>query len=218
MATNPTEPPSPVTAIQRDDPSRGPAQLAADYEAGPELLRAAVAGMASDELLARPVAGKWSTLEVVCHVSDSEQFFADRLKVQLREQGARHDLVDAVFALQEAGSAEGATGTMSGQDDLVLIVRRVEALGQFLDSEDGRNLLAGAKLERYVQKLHAGSRRVAEAHVLENNSVAEAFEFSGAGEISRFFGLIEISEDFFGRAHGLLEDVVQVRQPLHRFI
>ena len=57
-------------------------------------------------------------------------FFADRLKVQLREQGARHDLVDAVFALE-------------GQDDLLLIVRRVEALAQFLDSEDGKNLLAG---------------------------------------------------------------------------
>jgi glycyl-tRNA synthetase beta chain len=59
-------------------------------------------------------------------------FLADRLKVQLREQGARHDLVDAVFALE-------------GHDDLVLIVRRVEALGKFLDSEDGRNLLAGYK-------------------------------------------------------------------------
>src|SRR5262249_793028 len=60
------------------------------------------------------------------------EFFADRLKVQLREQGARHDLVDAVFALE-------------GQDDLVLIVRRVEALGKFLDTEDGKNLLAGYK-------------------------------------------------------------------------
>jgi glycyl-tRNA synthetase beta chain len=59
-------------------------------------------------------------------------FFADRLKVQLREQGARHDLVDAVFAL-------------AGQDDLLLIVRRVEALGKFLDAEDGKNLLAGYK-------------------------------------------------------------------------
>jgi glycyl-tRNA synthetase beta chain len=59
-------------------------------------------------------------------------FFAERLKVQLREQGARHDLVDAVFALE-------------GQDDLVLIVRRIEALGKFLDSEDGKNLLAGCK-------------------------------------------------------------------------
>jgi glycyl-tRNA synthetase beta chain len=65
-------------------------------------------------------------------VIDLLLFFADRLKVQLREKGARHDLVDAVFALQ-------------GQDDLVLIVRRVEALAQFLDTEDGRNLLAGTK-------------------------------------------------------------------------
>jgi glycyl-tRNA synthetase beta chain len=63
---------------------------------------------------------------------DLLSFFADRLKVQLREQGARHDLVDAVFALE-------------GQDDLLLIVRRVEALGEFLDSEDGKNLLAGYK-------------------------------------------------------------------------
>jgi glycyl-tRNA synthetase beta chain len=59
-------------------------------------------------------------------------FFAERLKVQLREQGARHDLVDAVFALE-------------GQDVLLLIVRRVEALGKFLDTEDGKNLLAGYK-------------------------------------------------------------------------
>ncbi len=63
---------------------------------------------------------------------DLMSFFADRLKIQLREQGARHDLVDAVFALE-------------GQDDLLLIARRVEALGKFLDTEDGKNLLAGYK-------------------------------------------------------------------------
>jgi glycyl-tRNA synthetase beta chain len=63
--------------------------------------------------------------------SDLLAFFADRLKVHLREQGARHDLIDGVFAL--------------GEDDLVLIVKRVEALGEFLATEDGRNLLAGYK-------------------------------------------------------------------------
>jgi glycyl-tRNA synthetase beta chain len=63
---------------------------------------------------------------------DLLSFFADRLKVQLREQGARHDLVDAVFSV-------------SGQDDLLMIVHRVEALGKFLDSDDGKNLLAGYK-------------------------------------------------------------------------
>jgi glycyl-tRNA synthetase beta chain len=59
-------------------------------------------------------------------------FFADRLKVHLRDQGARHDLIDAVFALE-------------GQDDLLMIVRRVEALGRFLDTDDGKNLLVGTK-------------------------------------------------------------------------
>ncbi len=63
-------------------------------------------------------------------LSDLLAFFADRLKVQLREQGARHDLVDAVFALGD-------------QDDLVMIVRRIEALAAFLDTDDGANLLAG---------------------------------------------------------------------------
>ncbi|MDH2343743.1 glycine--tRNA ligase subunit beta [Bradyrhizobium sp. SSUT77] len=61
---------------------------------------------------------------------DLLDFFTDRLKVQLREQGARHDLVDAV---------------VGGQDDLLMIVRRVEALGKFLESDDGKNLLAGIK-------------------------------------------------------------------------
>jgi glycyl-tRNA synthetase beta chain len=65
-------------------------------------------------------------------IGDLLSFFADRLKVQLRDQGARHDLVDAVFALE-------------GQDDLLMIVRRVEALGKFLDTDDGKNLLAGTK-------------------------------------------------------------------------
>ena len=73
-----------------------------------------------------------ASLRALIEPFDLLAFFADRLKVQLREQGARHDLVDAVFALE-------------GQDDLVLIVRRVEALGKFLDTEDGKNLLAGYK-------------------------------------------------------------------------
>jgi glycyl-tRNA synthetase beta chain len=63
---------------------------------------------------------------------DLLSFFADRLKVYLRERGARHDLVDAVFALDR-------------QDDLLMIVRRVDALARFLDTEDGKNLLAGYK-------------------------------------------------------------------------
>ena len=63
--------------------------------------------------------------------ADLLSFFADRLKQHLRDQGQRHDLIDAVFAL--------------GEDDLVLITKRVEALGDFLGTEDGANLLAGYK-------------------------------------------------------------------------
>ncbi len=61
---------------------------------------------------------------------DLRSFFIERLKVHLRDQGARHELVDAVFALED-------------QDDLVMIVRRIDALGKFLDTDDGRNLLVG---------------------------------------------------------------------------
>ena len=75
---------------------------------------------------------------------DLTLFFADRLKVYLRDKGARHDLIDAVFALP-------------GQDDLLLVVRRVEALGTFLDTEDGRNLLAGYR--RAANLLRAEEKR-----------------------------------------------------------
>ncbi len=65
-------------------------------------------------------------------VFDLLSFFADRLKVYLKDKGARHDLIDAVFAL-------------GGQDDLALIVKRVDALDAFLKTDDGANLLAGVK-------------------------------------------------------------------------
>jgi glycyl-tRNA synthetase beta chain len=64
--------------------------------------------------------------------ADLLAFMVERLKIQLRDRGARHDLLDAVFSL-------------GSQDDLLLIVRRVEALGKFLDTDDGKNLLAGYK-------------------------------------------------------------------------
>ena len=66
------------------------------------------------------------------------EFFADRLKQYLRDQGARHDLIDAVFAL--------------GEGDLFLIVKRVEALAAFLETEDGANLLAGYKRAANILK------------------------------------------------------------------
>ena len=66
-------------------------------------------------------------------------FFADRLKVQQREAGVRHDLIDAVFAL-------------GGEDDLVRLLARVHALQAFVATEDGANLLAGYKRAANILK------------------------------------------------------------------
>ena len=66
-------------------------------------------------------------------------FFADRLKVQQREAGVRHDLIDAVFAL-------------GGEDDLVRLLARVHALQSFMETEDGKNLLAGYKRAANILK------------------------------------------------------------------
>ncbi len=54
--------------------------LIEQYLAGPDLLRRAVAGMTKEQLLARPIPGKWSTLAVVCHIADYEPIYADRMK------------------------------------------------------------------------------------------------------------------------------------------
>ncbi|MFY9969353.1 MAG: glycine--tRNA ligase subunit beta [Roseiarcus sp.] len=81
-------------------------------------------------------------------------FFADRLKVYLRDKGARHDLIDAVFALP-------------GQDDLLMIVWRVEALGRLLDTEDGKNLLAGYRRAANIlraEERHDGAGAFNRAH------------------------------------------------------
>jgi glycyl-tRNA synthetase beta chain len=72
-------------------------------------------------------ARSWRTAKEVA------DFLADRLKVALREKGSRHDLIDAISMSQY------------GEDDLVRLVRRVEALQAFLATEDGKNLLAGTK-------------------------------------------------------------------------
>ncbi len=66
-------------------------------------------------------------------------FFADRLKIQQREAGVRHDLIDAVFAL-------------GGEDDLVRLLARVKALQAFMASDDGENLLAGYKRAANILK------------------------------------------------------------------
>jgi glycyl-tRNA synthetase beta chain len=120
-------------------------------------------------------------------------FFADRLKVQLREQGARHDLVDAVFALE-------------GQDDLVLIVRRIEALGTFLDTEDGKNLLAGYKRATNIIRIEE-KRDKAEytgAAVPELYRQAEEWELARAIDTAAAdAGAAVAREDFAAAMHAM---------------
>jgi uncharacterized damage-inducible protein DinB len=55
-------------------------ELANEYEAGAATLRKALAGMSREQVLAKPVPGKWSTLELVCHIADFEPILADRMK------------------------------------------------------------------------------------------------------------------------------------------
>ncbi|MFT0859577.1 glycine--tRNA ligase subunit beta [Ancylobacter sp. G4_0304] len=105
---------------------------------------------------------------------DLLSFFADRLKVHLREAGARHDLVDAVFALE-------------GQDDLLLVTKRVEALGRFLATEDGRNLLAGTKRAANILRIeekkdgvsYDGGVDVVLLHEPEERALADAIAALG---------------------------------------
>jgi glycyl-tRNA synthetase beta chain len=115
-------------------------------------------------------------------------FFADRLKVQLRDQGARHDLVDAVFAL-------------GGQDDLLMVVRRVEALGKFLDTDDGKNLLAGFKRaanilrieEKKDSKAYDGDVGASLLKLPEEKALASAI-----AEVTKSAGAAVAKEDFAG--------------------
>jgi uncharacterized damage-inducible protein DinB len=60
-------------------------ELIDDYLAGPSLLSTAVTGMTEEQLRARPIAGKWSTAEVVCHLADFEPIYADRMKRVIAE-------------------------------------------------------------------------------------------------------------------------------------
>jgi len=112
-------------------------------------------------------------------------FFADRLKVLLRDQGKRHDLVDAVFAL--------------GDDDLVRIVRRVEALDAFLATDDGANLLAGYKRASNILKAEEKKGPLPEGMVntgLANQPAEEtALAFAAAAAATAVDAALEI-EDF----------------------
>ncbi|HVX36184.1 MAG TPA: glycine--tRNA ligase subunit beta [Hyphomicrobium sp.] len=135
--------------------------------------------------------------------SDLLSFFADRLKVFLRDQGKRHDLIDAVFAL-------------GGQDDLALIVRRVEALDAFLKTDDGTNLLTGVKRaanilaieEKKDKKSYAGPYDLKLISEKEETALAAAIEATKQDTVAA----INV-ENFAGAMRALSE----LRTPVDEF-
>ena len=130
-------------------------------------------------------------------------FLADRLKVHLREKGVRHDLIDAVLALP-------------GQDDLALIVKRVEALGQFLKTDDGEHLLVGVKRATNILRdeekkdghSYAGDYDVKLLAAPEELALAAAIESVKADTVAA----INV-ENFKGAMNALAE----LRQPVDAF-
>jgi glycyl-tRNA synthetase beta chain len=130
-------------------------------------------------------------------------FFADRLKVYLKDQGARHDLIDAVFAL-------------GGQDDLLMVVRRVEALSKFLETDDGKNLLAGVKRaanilrieEKKDDKKYSGD--VNPAQLIKGEEKALHSAISQASALAR--KAVE-HEDF----EGAMKAIAKLRVPVDEF-
>jgi len=140
----------------------------------------------------------------VLALHDLLAFFADRLKVYLREKGARHDLIDAVFALP-------------GQDDLLMIVRRVEALGSFLDTDDGKNLLVGYRRAANIvaaEEKKDGRNAFAGAHdplalvLTEEIALADALAAAGAEARERV-----AREDF----EGAMRALAALRAPVDAF-
>ncbi|MET4276074.1 MULTISPECIES: glycine--tRNA ligase subunit beta [unclassified Bradyrhizobium] len=113
-------------------------------------------------------------LEVAEKLDDLMVFFEDRLKVQLRDQKARYDLVDAVLN----------TGSLVQGHPIVAVVRRVEALGKFLDTDDGKNLLAGTKRasnilsieERKDKRLFDGAPDASLYALSEEKALAQAID------------------------------------------
>jgi glycyl-tRNA synthetase beta chain len=104
---------------------------------------AQVARQLHDSILKRIEGGAISQEKLEAYQTGALEFFAfimDRLKVALREKGVRHDLIDAVFAL-------------GNEDDLVRLVRRVEALQAFLKTDDGANLLTGYRRAANILKI-----------------------------------------------------------------
>lgn len=128
-------------------------------------------------------------------------FYAERLKVGLRERGVRHDLIDSVFAL-------------GNEDDLVRLVRRVEALQAFLKTDDGANLLTGYRRAANILKIEEKKdkkeyRGVPDGLIQEEEKELQAALVRCKVETAKALS----SEDFAGAMSAL----AQLRVPVDRF-
>ncbi|HSI41551.1 MAG TPA: glycine--tRNA ligase subunit beta [Xanthobacteraceae bacterium] len=143
---------------------------------------------------------RWEKIQTLV---DLLAFLADRLKVHLREQGARHDLVDAVFALE-------------GQDDLLLVVKRVEALGRFLATEDGKALLAGYKRAANILRIEEKKDGIAYDGAPDIATLTEPEETALAAAIAAAGPQVEaaIAAEDFEAAMGL---IATLRAPVDAF-
>jgi glycyl-tRNA synthetase beta chain len=130
------------------------------------------------------------------------EFFADRLKVTLKDQGKRHDLVDAVFAL--------------GDDDLVRIVARVEALDGFLKTDDGKNLLAGYKRASNILKAEEkkGWKAQGERGLLDDASAPEVQLHDALRLVEPALAAALAREDFTAA----MQELAGLRGPVDAFL
>jgi glycyl-tRNA synthetase beta chain len=151
------------------------------------------------DLLEKDLRGPGEFLSVDAAREDLVEFFADRLSGVLKEQGSRHDLVSAVLHAGAGYIAESEP--IYEQNDLLMVVRRVEALGKFLDSDDGKNLLAGTKRasnilsieEKKDKRSFDGAPDAALYKLDEEKALAKAIDQVKAGA-----GVAVAKEDFAG--------------------
>lgn len=130
-------------------------------------------------------------------------FFADRLKVALREQGVRHDLIDAVFAL-------------GGEDDLVRLLARVEALKNFLGTEDGANLLVAYRRASNIVAIEEKKDKVAYDQAVDRTLLAQPEEVTLATALAEVQDGMRIAlgrEDF----EGAMKALSLLRRPVDAF-
>jgi len=130
-------------------------------------------------------------------------FFAERLKVHLRDKGARHDLIDAIFSLP-------------GQDDLAFIVKRVEALSEFLKTDDGATLLAGVKRAQNILTIEEKKDKTSHAGDYDRALLSEPEEQALAAAIDKVKGDTVAAlnvENFAGSMRALAE----LRAPVDAF-